>query len=174
MERPPSRGVSFWLGVAVGWSVMAFAVRGILQHDVDTRPASLARFVIGSALVHDLLVAPVVLAAGVLVARLGSGRSPEPSSALGHSQERRRFGRSRWRAAMQAGLIVTGLVALYAFPLVRGYARVLHNPTSLPRNYSVELAVVLAVFWGAICAGVLIDVVVRQLRERRRLAARRG
>ncbi|MEA3217372.1 MAG: hypothetical protein QOJ19_3528 [Acidimicrobiia bacterium] len=160
MGRARSRGVPFWLGVAIGWSLMAFAVRGILQHDIDTRPASLARFVIGSAAVHDLLVAPVVLGVGVLMARWRLGRGRRPWT----------LGRSRGRAAVQAGLIVTGLVAVYAFPLVRGYARALHNPTSLPRDYSTELAIVVAVIWGATLAGVLADVVVRRLRERGRKA----
>jgi hypothetical protein len=40
---------------------------------------------------------------------------------------------------------VAGTTALFAYPLVRGYGRALHNPTSLPRDYAAGLGIVLAV-----------------------------
>jgi hypothetical protein len=108
------QGAGFWLSALLGWAVMAIAIRGVLDHRIDTRPESLARFVIGAALLHDLVLAPLVLGVGVVVAR----SIP-----------------SRMRAIVQASLIVGGLLTLYAFPLVRAYGLAPHNPTSLPRNY---------------------------------------
>jgi len=99
-------------------------VRGALHHHIDTRPGELSRFFLGGALVHDLLFAPVVLAAGVLVARL------VPPG---------------WRAAVQGSLFVGGVTVLFAYPEIRGYAHRLHNPTSLPHNYTANTAIVLAV-----------------------------
>jgi hypothetical protein len=69
----------------------------------------------------------------------------------------------RWRAYVQGTLLVIGAVALFAYPEVRDYARVLHNPTSLPHNYTANLAVVAAV------VGLLV-VVIALLRSRRRAA----
>lgn len=127
-------GPLFWISAGAGWAVIAFAVRGIVQHSVDTRPASLARFVAGGALLHDLVVAPLVILAGVLVARAVPGRA---------------------RAAVQAALVVSATVALFSYPLVRAYGLAANNPTSLPHNYAANLALVLGLVW-AVAALVVI------------------
>ena len=54
-------GPLFWISAAAGWLVIGWGLRGIFQHSLDTRPANLARFVVGGALLHDLIVAPLVL-----------------------------------------------------------------------------------------------------------------
>ena len=122
------RGPLFWLSAVAGWAVIFWGVRGALHHHIDTRPAELARFFVGGAVIHDLIFAPVVLGAGVLIARLVPGR---------------------WRAAVQAALLISGCAALFAWPEVRDYARVNHNPTSLPHNYTANLLVVVAAVWIA-------------------------
>jgi len=99
-------------------------VRGVLRHHIDTRPADLARFFIAGPLAHDLLFAPLVLAIGVIVARLVPARV---------------------RAPVQAALVISGCAALFAWPEVRDYARVNHNPSSLPHDYIANLLVVIAV-----------------------------
>lgn len=143
------RGAGFWLSAAAGWAVIGVGMRGIAVHAVDTRPADLARFVVGGALLHDLVVAPAAIAAGVLVARTVPGRV---------------------RAVVQAALIVTAVVALFSVPLVRAYGRATHNPTSLPHNYAANLAAVLAVVW-AVAAVVA---VARLTRRRHRRLRQRG
>jgi hypothetical protein len=135
-------GPFFWITAIGGWAVVGYGVRGLLQHRVDTRPGNLAKFVVGGALAHDLLFAPAILIVGVLVARVVPGRV---------------------RAVVQGALIVSGCLALLAYPLVRDYAAVLHNPSSLPHNYGANLAAVLGVVWG----GVTIVVVVVMARRRR-------
>jgi hypothetical protein len=125
---PHRRRPSFWIGTALGWGVILFGLRGVLHHSLDTRPSQLVRFWIGGALAHDLLLAPLVLAVGVGLARLVGGR---------------------WRATVQRALILCGPLALFAYPEVRGYGRVLRNPTSLPHNYATNLLLVLAVIVAA-------------------------
>jgi hypothetical protein len=125
--KPPTvrpvarRGPLFWVSTAAGWALILWGVRGALQHRIDTRPGQLARFLLGGALAHDLVLAPLVLLAGTALARVVRGR---------------------WRAPLQAALFVSGTLLLFTYPALRGYGRVLHNPTSLPHDYALNLAVV--------------------------------
>ena len=121
-----SRGPLFWVSAAAGWAVIAWGVRGALHHHIDTRPAELGRFFVGGVVVHDLVFVPLVLAGGVVLGRTVRGR---------------------WRAPVQAALIISGCAALFAWPEVRDYARVLHNPSSLPHNYTANLLVVVVAVW---------------------------
>jgi hypothetical protein len=132
-ERPG--GAVFWLTAVAGWAVIAYGTRGLLQHHVDTRPTNLAKFAVGGALLHDLVFAPVVLLVGVLIARTVP---------------------RRWRSEVQSALLISGCLVLFAYPLVRNYAHVLHNPSSLPHNYTANLAVVLGAVWAVSVAVVLI------------------
>ena len=124
MKPVPRRGPLFWGSAVAGWALIGWGVRGALHHRIDTRPGQLARFLLGGALAHDLIFAPVVLLAGVAVASAVPGR---------------------WRAAVQAALFISGTLVLFSYPEVRGYAHILRNPTSLPHDYAANLAVVVAV-----------------------------
>ena len=128
-------GPLFWISAVAGWAVIGFGLRGIFQHSLDTRPANLARFVVGGALLHDLVVAPLVILAGVLLARAVPGRA---------------------RSVVQAALVVSGIVALFSYPLVRAYGLAANNPTSLPHNYTANLLIVLGVVWAAAAAAVVL------------------
>jgi hypothetical protein len=122
-------GALFWISAAVGWAViLGVGLRGILAHSLDTRPANLARFVVGGALLHDLLVAPVVIVLGVSLTRVVPARA---------------------RAVVQAALVASVVIALFSFPMVRAYGLATNNPTSLPHNYARNLLVVLALIWVA-------------------------
>jgi hypothetical protein len=139
LEQPqPSdhrAGPAFWVSAAAGWIVIGVGLRGIFLHRLDTRPANLAKFVVGGALLHDLLIAPLVLLAAVAVARAVPGRA---------------------RGIVQAALAVTGVVALFSYPMVRAYGLAAHNPTSLPHNYALNLIVVLGVVWAVAAAALLV------------------
>ena len=124
-----------------GWCVIGYGVRGLLHHHVDTRPANLAKFFVGGALLHDLFLAPIILVIGVLLARTVRGRA---------------------RAVVQAALIISGVLALFSYPLVRNYAKVLHNPSSLPHDYAANLAVVLGVVCGIAVIWSLAAILVRR------------
>ena len=130
-----SRGPLFWVSAVAGWALIAWGVRGALHHHIDTRPAELARFFFGGVILHDLVLVPLVLIAGVVLGRTVRGR---------------------WKAPVQAALIISGCAALFAWPEVRDYARVLHNPSSLPHNYTVGLLVVVAVVWAGTAVVALV------------------
>ena len=129
-----SRGRLFWVSAIAGWALIAWGVRGALHHHVDTRPAELARFFFGGVVLHDLVLVPLVLIAGVALGRTVRGR---------------------WKAPVQAALIISGCAALFAWPEVRDYARVLHNPSSLPHNYTANLLVVVVAVWVGTAAVAL-------------------
>ncbi|GAC1533914.1 MAG: hypothetical protein NVS3B12_13940 [Acidimicrobiales bacterium] len=128
-------GPLFWLSAAAGWLVIAYGIRGLLAHHIDTRPANYARFAVGGALLHDLLFAPVIVLAGVALTRLVRGRS---------------------RAPIQAGLLSSAIVALYSYPLIRGFGHANHNPSSLPHNYTANAALVIGVIWAAAIVAAVI------------------
>jgi hypothetical protein len=122
----PPRGRLFWPLAGAGWVVMGVGVAGILRHAGRTQPPELVRWLAGSALVHDLLLAPAVCVIGLVVARL----VPSPA---------RRF--------LQAGLVVSGMLALAVFPLVGGFGKDPRDPSALPGNYGLGLLVVLGSVW---------------------------
>ena len=120
-------GTLFWLSALAGWALIGYGIRGLWQHQIDTNPRDLAWFAFGGAVLHDVLFAPLVLLAGVAVARAVPGRL---------------------RAFVQAALIISGTIALFSYPLVRGYGRSLHNPSALPHSYATDLLLVLGIVWG--------------------------
>ncbi len=129
-------GALFWVSAAVGWIIIAAGVRGILENSVETRPGDLARFVVGGALLHDLVVAPLVIGAAAVVV----GRAVP----------------KRARAVVQAALVVSAVVALFSYPLVRAYGLATNNPTSLPHNYAANLLGVVGVVWATAAVLVLL------------------
>ena len=128
-------GAVFWLSAVAGWLVIAAGLRGIIQNSVDTRPGNLARFVVGGALLHDLIVAPLVIVVAVAVGRAVPGRA---------------------RAVVQGALVVSAVVALFSYPLVRAYGLAANNPTSLPHDYAMNLLVVLGLVWAVAAALVVV------------------
>ncbi len=136
------RGPVFWVTAAAGWGLIAWGLRGVFAHEIDTRPRDLARFVFGGALLHDLVLVPIVLLVGLGVARVVP---------------------ARWRAYVQVAAVISACVALFAYPLVRGFGHAHNNPTSLPHNYAANLALVV----GAVWLGVAVVAVVRAARARR-------
>ncbi|MGE0794198.1 MAG: hypothetical protein AB7H43_03080 [Acidimicrobiia bacterium] len=121
-------------GVAVGAALAVVGVRSLLAEPGDTKPAATALWVVGLAVAHDLVLAPLVMGVGVAV---------------------KRFAPAWLRPWLGAGLIVSGAVGLVAWPLVRGYGRSAGNPSILPRDYTTGTVVVLVAVWGAIGLGLL-------------------
>lgn len=139
------RSWTFWVGTAAGWGIMAAGVAGLLGAR-RTMPAEVARFVVGAAAVHDLVLAPFVgLVGAVLLGRLAP----------------------RARRAAATILLVVAPIALFAFPLVRGYGRRPGNPSVLPGNYASGLLITAVV--AAVC--VLTPTLLQGHRQRRGGAA---
>jgi hypothetical protein len=119
--------------MAAGWAVIGYGVVGLLRNATDTHPLNFFLFFAGSALAHDLVLAPLVIAVSWLGLRRASAAA---------------------RPAMAATLIVSGSVTLYAYPFVRGYGRDPHNPSLLPNQYGwalgtiIALVAAIAALWG--------------------------
>jgi uncharacterized membrane protein YgdD (TMEM256/DUF423 family) len=120
-------------GVLVGAAFGAVGLLSLLNESHDTHPAVVVRWVVGLAVVHDLVLVPIVLLVGLAV---------------------HRWARRAWLAG---ALLVSGSVVLVAWPLVRGYGRQAGNPSVLPRNYAQGLVLVLAVIWlGALATALVL------------------
>ena len=119
------------VGLAVGLPVMAFGVWGVFVDADRTHPAELARWVVGSALATDLLVVPAVIAVGAVAWRV----TPRA-----------------WWPTVRAALVVTGSLALVAWPFVQGYGDDPANPSLLPRDYAAGLAIAVGVVWALAAA----------------------
>jgi hypothetical protein len=122
---------AFIVGLAAGVPIMSWGSYGLLADGSRTHPQLWIRWFLGGAITHDLLVAPVVLLVGAAVARHVS---------------------ARFRAPLQAGLIMSALVVLVAAPFVTGWGRIPSNPSVLPNNYARNLLIVLTVIWSTCLA----------------------
>lgn len=137
------------VGLALGLPVLAYGVRGVAVDAARTHPAELVRWMVGANLVNDLVVVPVALVVG----RVGARLTPD-----------------RLWPAVRAGLLVSGMLVLVAWPFVRGYGRDPTNPSLLPRDYGAGLLAALGVVWLAAAAMGFVSV----LRGRRRGTAAPG
>jgi hypothetical protein len=129
--RRTTGGPVFWVGVVIGWALIALGVRGLLHDHVATNPAVVGRYILEAALILDLVVAPVACAAGLLVARLL---------------------KPPLRAIIGGGLVATVVISIYSYPFIRGYGRSPNLPSALPLNYARGLIIVLAVIWVVVGA----------------------
>ena len=120
-------------------------MRGAFVDAADTHPAELARWLVGAALVHDLVIVPVAL----LVGTVG-----------------RRFTPRRAWPAVRGGLLVSGILALVAWPFVRGWGRDPTNPSLLARDYGAGLVLALVVVWVVVGGIVVGRVVVGRIAPR--------
>jgi hypothetical protein len=140
MKRGESRGLI--AGLSIGVPMMLVGVVGMLEHLQSTPPSSFLRFFIGGDLVHDLVVAPLACAVGLIVVR--------------HAP-------TQTRAPLRAALLASAVLVAIAWPALRGYgrARTPDNHSVQPLNYATATATALAVVWaGAACwyaISVLLD-----------------
>jgi hypothetical protein len=123
------RGRVFWICLGIGWLVILYGILGLFDAAARTNPEQWIRWFIGSLLVHDFVLAPLTITAGALLVRRVRGPL---------------------RAPLQAGLIVTAIVVLTVWPLLRGYGLRDDNPSALPNNYLAGLVPVLMVVWSVV------------------------
>lgn len=114
------------LGVAAG-VYGAWSLRGVEWADWP----SLLAYLAGGVVLHDVVLAPVVVGIGVLAARLA------PSS---------------WRAPMVVGLVVWGGLTLMAVPVLGRFGALSDNPTLLDRPYLASWAAGTAIVALAVAA----------------------
>ena len=127
--------------MASGWALMVFGFIGVARESTFTHPRSLAVWVLGGLVVHDLLVAPLVFV---------------------FARGLRRLTRGLTRAVLQAAAFASAMLALVSVPVIERFTRSA-NPTLLPRNYAAGLAVALGVVW----VFALVALAAMSLRQRR-------
>ena len=142
----PERGAVFGVGVALGWATIAYGAWIVLTNAGETRPANMALFSLGLVLAHDLLVVPTaVAAASVLRSHLPRGT----------------------RGAVAGAVMTSALAVAFILPAAIGRAeKVAGNPTIVPRNPWVSVAIVLAGVW-AVTAIVIVRRRRGEARERK-------
>jgi hypothetical protein len=138
-------GITFWIGLAVGWAAIIIGLFGIFDHGSQANPFKVFRLLIGLNIFNDAVVVPVVLGVVFAVRRWAP----------------------RWLLVpAQVWLILCGVVSLYAYPLVGDFGRKPSQPSELPFNYSHNLLIVLGCI-SLFCAGLA----VRSWRRQRRTTA---
>jgi hypothetical protein len=114
---------------------MAYGIVGVIGAARRTMPRELALFVVGGAVVHDAIVAPITILVGGGIVRWAVP--------------------PRWRARVATMLVMAAPIALFAFPLVRGYGRNPGDPSVLPGNYGQGLVIVFALIVSVVAvAGI--------------------
>jgi hypothetical protein len=147
-DRSDRPALSFWIGLAIGWAVMAIGVVGLVANRADTKPFEVAYRFAELALLHDAVVAPLAF----LVAAIATHWLPPVA-----------------RGPMRGALALSAIVVVFALPLVQRLgAR--QNSSVLPLAYGPNLALVLAAIWLAAAALVCRRFVRR--RQQRRSRAR--
>jgi hypothetical protein len=104
---------------AAGLALIGLGARGIAA---DVPAGRWAAWFAGAAVLHDGVLVPAVLAAG-----LATGRLPGPH-----------------RRIVRAALVTAGCVTAVALPLVLGYGRRADEPSRLPLPYGRNHAIVAA------------------------------
>lgn len=126
----PRPGAVAWMFIAAGWVLMGWVVAGVLREADRTHPGSWASWVVGVALVHDLVVLPLVLLVG-----LGFSGALAPA----------------WRGAVRAAVTIVAVIGLATFPTIARFGARSDNPTILPLPAGRNLAVVGAVLLLVAC-----------------------
>ena len=123
----------FWPALVAGWALIAVGLAGMVSQRDRTKPLQLGRYVIGFLLVHDFVVAPLVLLGGWVVSRF------VPPVA---------------RGPLRGALALSALVLVFSWPLLQRFGERPTNDSALPLDYGHTVPVVLAVVW-VVAAAVL-------------------
>ena len=125
----------------LGIAAIGYGGWGVLTGGVATDPPVTAAWLLAGALLHDLVLVPLVAVAGWLVTRT------VPATV---------------RPVVRAGLAVAGLVTVVALPVLSGRGDPA-NPSSTPLDYPRNLVLVLL----AVAAATAVVAAVRARRGRR-------
>jgi hypothetical protein len=131
-----------WLFLLPGLAAVVYGAHGLLTAGGRVPLGSWLTWFVGSALLNDLVLAPLWIGLGWLSTRL------LPRAA---------------RPAVVVGAAVSGVLALVALPFVLARGRDPLNPSFLPRDYGVTLLVLVAVVWAL--SAVAAVVAVRRARS---------
>lgn len=122
--------------VVLGVLVMAFGAYVLVTTVRPNRIWGLATWLLGAVVLHDAVLSPVVVGAGLLLRRTG------------------RSIRAWVLVVVQSAVVLGSVLALVVLPEIAAKAHGQKNPTILPFDYGVRLAIV---------EGVLLVVVITVL-----------
>jgi len=125
----PLDGRTFWPAFVIGAVLIGWGVRTLLERDVALFDFGL--WFLGALALHDVVLAPFVFLVGAVVGRLVPGPV---------------------RGAVQAGLILSGLLLLFAVPGLFTDGADPRDPSLLPNDYVVSVLVLLGLI--AVCTAV--------------------
>ncbi|HEY3613368.1 MAG TPA: hypothetical protein VGK92_06660 [Gaiellales bacterium] len=117
----------FWPLLVVGLGLAAWGFRLTTVTHVPLH--AFGPWFVGGIVAHDLVLAPIVFVGGALVRRV------VPASV---------------RAPVQVGLILSGVVLVFAIPGLLDKGRDLGNTSKLPNDYPVSVAIVLGAIWAVV------------------------
>lgn len=128
LERPVdttgSKAFRLSLG-AIGACGIAYGIARILTDSKDTKPLALLKWLIGSLLLHDAIIAPVVIGIGWLLARYVPDRA---------------------RSFVQGGLVTGGLISSMGLILIWRQGKTSAKSLALlQQNYLAHLLILLAI-----------------------------
>jgi hypothetical protein len=136
-----------WLTGSLGVLLLGYGIWRIFQFSAATQPRQLGGWLVAALVLHDGILAWLVVGAGWLLGRFVPGRA---------------------RAYLQGGLITAGLVALVAAPMIYRRGKSQPGQALLERNYLANLLIIFAGI--AVVTGVAYLVRVR--RDSRLASAR--
>lgn len=134
--------------VVVGVLAMAFGAYVLVTTVRPTRIWGLATWLLGAVVLHDAVLSPFVVGAGLLLRRTG-----------------RRLG-AGVLVVVQTAVVLGCVLALVVLPEIAAKHHGQKNPTVLPFDYTTRLLVV----EGVLLAVVVVALVVGVVRARRRTA----
>jgi len=144
MSRPRSETVLRGVLGAIGVAGVGYGALRILEQSRDTHPTRLALWLVGALLVHDAIIAPVVIGLGAVLTR---------------------FAPPRARGYLQGGLIAAGLISALGLILIERQGKTASPALALLRqDYRLNLLILLA----AIAGLSALSYAVAELRSRRR------
>jgi len=132
------------VGSLVGVPILGYGLWGMLRDSALTHPPDATAWIVGSAVVNDLLLLPLLTAIGLVATR------PLPVWA---------------RPVVRLGIAISVVLALVAWPEISDVGGDPRNPTVLPRDELTGLLAYLGVVWF---------VVVLALVRRARVSGRGG
>jgi hypothetical protein len=121
-------GPRFWIGVVVGWAIIAFGVHSAFRTSGQSNPDHSVIPLILFALANDLLLAPLVIVIG-----LGLRRIVRPGPVVGPTV---------------AAALISVLVTAFTWPEIRHYGKDPALASSLQTlDYATGLLTVIGVVW---------------------------
>ncbi len=138
-DDTPGRG--FWIGIAVGAPVMVYGAAELIGQAGWPRARDVAVWLGGGLLVHDVLLAPLVIAAVWAVGTVFP---------------------ADLRAPIRAGILGSALVIAIGWPALRGSGNRPDNRTVHPLDYSTAVLTALALVWLLVALWMAIGAVRRR------------